>query len=218
MHPPLWAAINTKGGTGKSNGSQSLAAIACLRNIRTILIDGDEQGTSRDWFATRRDSSPLAGLPVVGADRNLSLSKIRTITRGYELAIADTGPRSNEVTKAILVAASLALVPIRPGLADWLALDATIKLMDSADELRASIDLPPLRRVYLVNGIVSRTNVAARFRETMAGVDGELAPESIPTRMAYVEAMAAGEAVSTTHPGSPADLEMRRLFAFLEAR
>src|SRR5437667_983107 len=107
------AVLNQKGGVGKSTISQNLAAAAHLAGKKVLVIDLDKQGTSLDWFASRKDDSKLSGLRVVKADRALSSARLHDLSKGFDIVILDGSPRLSEVARAAAVAADLVLLPIQ---------------------------------------------------------------------------------------------------------
>jgi chromosome partitioning protein len=206
------AVLNQKGGTGKTTLATNLAAASHLEKRRTLLIDVDSQGSALEWSAARIDGSALEGLPVVKADRALPLKRFREMTRDAAVAILDGPARLGEITGAAAVAADVVLVPLRAGPYDLWAASETIALLDAADALRASIDRRPLRRVFVVNGAVARTQLASEA--WIALEHHELAP-TIHERQEFPRAAKAGESVLTTATHSAAAHEIRRLWRAL---
>jgi chromosome partitioning protein len=208
------AVLNQKGGVGKTTLAVNLASASHLSGQRTLVLDLDTQGSAMDWSAARQEGSPLDGLSVARADKALTLPRFRELAAGYDVAILDGPARLGDITCAAAVAADVALVPLRPGLFDWWASPDTLDLLDSADGVRAQLDRPPVRRVFVLNAGDERTRIARAALEALAKI-GELAPVTIAHRVVYIEAVTAGGTVLTVAPDSPAADEVRRLWGWL---
>ena len=100
--------INQKGGVGKSTLATNLAAAAHLAGLSTMILDLDSQGSSFDWFVRRAEGSALDGLAVVKADRELSIPRMREVTKGM------TREETVEVAGIIGLANMLARLSVLP--------------------------------------------------------------------------------------------------------
>jgi chromosome partitioning protein len=206
------AVLNQKGGTGKTTIATHLAAAAHLSGKRTLVLDLDRQGSSFDWYSARVEGSKLDGLAVARTDKALSLPKFRELARGYDVVVCDGPPRLGDVTRSAAVAADVVVIPLRAGPLDWWAASETIEVLDSADEIRTELKRPPVRRLFLLNGVAANTRIMRQALDAIASNGGELAPVTIGNRVAFPESMFTGECVLTTVPGTPAADEINRLF------
>jgi chromosome partitioning protein len=192
---------NQKGGVGKTTLATNLGAAAHLAGHRTIVLDLDPQGSATDWYAARREWSPLEGLTVSRCDRVLTLPRFRELTHGYDVAVIDGPPRLGDILRAAAVAADVVLVPLRPGAFDWWAAAETLTLLDSADAIREQLGRAPARRMFVLNAAAERTRIAKAALEALGQV-GELAPVVIASRVVYASAATWGESVMTVTPVS----------------
>ncbi len=205
------AVLNQKGGAGKTTLATNLAAAAHLLGMRTLLVDMDEQGSSLDWGARRADdTSKLATLAVVKADRALTFPKLQAIGQGYELVVLDGPPRLGDVTRAAACAADVVVLPIQPGPFDLWSVGDTLKLLDAADSIRLQLERPPLRRLFALNRATAGTLIT-RMAEGAIGQAGEIT-SVIHHRVAFPVAASHGESVLTYEPDGAAAHEIRRLF------
>ncbi|WP_437804552.1 ParA family partition ATPase [Sorangium sp. So ce693] len=210
------AVLNQKGGVGKTTLSVNLAAAAHIEGHRTLILDLDAQGSALDWAAVRGESSKLEGLAVAKADRALTVARFRELSQGFGVVVLDGPPRLGDVTRAAALASDVVVIPLRPGPFDWWAASETMGLLDSADGIRTELGKPPVRRLFVLNALDSRTTIGRAAIEALSQY-GEVAPTIAP-RVAFAEAAAAGEAVLTTAPDSAAAAEIRALWAALRAK
>ena len=202
------AVLNQKGGAGKTTLSTSLAAAAHLGAGRTLLVDLDAQGSALDWGAARGDGSRLDGLAVVKADKALALPRFREMSAGYDVVVLDGPPRLGDVTRAAAVAADVVLVPLQASALDLWAVQQTLDLLNAADEIRAELQRPPMRRLFVLNRAIAGTTLA---RQVQALGELELVA-TVHQRIAFPEASAAGESVLTREAEGAAAFEVRRLW------
>jgi chromosome partitioning protein len=212
--PFVLAVLSQKGGVGKTTLSLNLGAAAHLSQRRTLILDCDPQGSSFQLFCARGDASGLAGLAVARADRALSLPKFRELAKGYEVVILDGPPRLGDVTRAAAAAADVVLIPARPSAIDTWACSDTLDVLDSADDIRAQLGRPALRRVIVINAAPPRSRTLDRARSALRDA-AELADVEVGNRVVFAAAAATGESVLTAAPHSRAAEEVRRLWSTL---
>jgi len=209
----LIAVLNQKGGAGKTTLATNLAAAAHLAGRRTTLLDLDRQGSAFDWYKARTDGSKLDGLAVCRADKALTLPKLRELGRGADVVVCDGPPRLGDVTRAAAVAADLIIIPLRPGGYDLWACDETMELLDSADEIRMSVERRAAPRIIVLNGASPRTRAFAHVADALAKEQRSACPVVIHNLTAFAECVPFGEAVMTMFPGSKAAREIEALYA-----
>lgn len=206
--------VNQKGGVGKSTIATNLVATAHLAGRRALLIDLDRQGSALDWHAARGEASRLQGIAVVRYDRPLTLPRFREIAAGCDFVVLDGPPQVGDITRSAAVVADWVIIPSQPSGFDLWAVSATLDAIDQADAIRAQLELPPVRRLFVINRAIPGTLLARQAPEALAE-RGELAEAMLCQRVAYAEAAAAGESVMTTQPAGPAAEEIRRLYRAL---
>ena len=104
-----------KGGSGKSTIAVNLAVARASRH-KVLLVDGDDQESTSDWYAERKsvypDLSPnLDFMKVAGKSARDRL--LATADR-YDTVIVDTGGRDTVTQRAVLSVADLLLIPFQP--------------------------------------------------------------------------------------------------------
>jgi len=111
-----------KGGAGKSTLTAHLSACAHAAGRRCLLIDADPQGSVTLWHSLRPDREPQLQSATRGIDRALAYAAID----GYEWAFIDTAPTMWVVVQEAIRAATLVVIPARPGFFDLNAVRETV--------------------------------------------------------------------------------------------
>ena len=99
---------NQKGGVGKSTLSTNAADYLHRQGFKTLLIDADPQGTTNDW-AARRDEMPF---PVMALARNNMAQEILGHAVNYDHVVIDGPPRAEALSRAVIIASDLIVIPI----------------------------------------------------------------------------------------------------------
>jgi chromosome partitioning protein len=221
--------LSHKGGVGKTTIATNIASAAHLAGLRTILVDGDTQGSAFDWFVARAKGSPLHGLAVVKADKPLPAEQFKDIAKGYEFVVWDGPPRIDAMTRAAAVNSDLVLLPLRAGPLEFWALEQTIKLLADAADIRKQTRRPPMRCMLMLNVVPPRAKLVGQMRDAIAkhldnfreatGGPFELLELSIGNRVAFPNAMFTGGSVLTVEDDTdPAACEeVRALFEAVKA-
>jgi chromosome partitioning protein len=168
------------------------------------VIDMDRQASAFDWAAARGDGSVLDGLAVVKADRALPLPRFREIARGFEYVFLDGPPRLGDVTESAAVAADIVVLPIQPGPFDFWAVAETLESLDRADQIRAQLARPAVRRVFVVNRSSAITRLAREAEVGLNATGAELAGV-VHQRVAFPDCAARGESVMSSRGSAAAD-------------
>jgi chromosome partitioning protein len=210
------AVLNQKGGVGKTTLATNLAAAAHVDGRRSLLVDMDVQGSAAEWYTARADASRLAGLVVVKMDRRLTVPKFRELASGYEFIVLDGPPRLDEVTCSAAVAADVVVIPVSPGPFDLWATSSTLATLDRADEIRAQLDRPPVRRAFVVNRAEVGTTLTRDTPEALAAT-GEVLDVVVHQRIVFKRAALAGESVLTFGGDDTAADEIRDLYKSIAA-
>jgi chromosome partitioning protein len=118
------AFASRKGGAGKSTLAAHLAVHAHAPNRPCLLIDDDPQGSLTLW----NELSPESALPLKSVDRDLNHIIKKAKRAGVEWVFIDTPPNNSASVIDAIEAATLVVIPCRPGLFDIDAVQETIAL------------------------------------------------------------------------------------------
>lgn len=211
------AVLNQKGGVGKTTLAVNLAAAAHVDGRKTLIVDMDQQGSAAEWYSARADESPLAGLVVVKMDRRLTVPKFRELASGYDFVVLDCPPRLDDVSSSAAVAADVVVIPVSPGPFDLWATSSTLATLDRADEIRAQLDRPAVRRIFVVNRAEVGTTLTRETPEVLAD-RGDVLDTVIHQRIAFKRSALAGESVLTAGGDQAAEVEIRSLYKAVSGR
>lgn len=159
-----------KGGVGKSTTTIALASAWHRGGKQVVIVDADEQGTVADWCQQSdlaeglTDGESVEHRPDVltAPDGKAILRKVPEVAQGSDHVLIDCPPRLGRITRAALVVADVALIPIGPGGADAWPLRRTLVLLEEARKVN-----PRLQVFYLLSKFDPRTVDEASIREAL---------------------------------------------------
>jgi MinD-like ATPase involved in chromosome partitioning or flagellar assembly len=122
------AFASRKGGAGKSTLVAHLAAHMHKPTRPCLLIDDDPQGSLTLWNELRGQAS----LPLKIVKRGIGQIVKKAKQKGVEWVLIDTPPKSSASVVEAIEAATLVIIPCRPGLFDIDAVQETIALARQA--------------------------------------------------------------------------------------
>ena len=116
------AFASRKGGSGKSTLAAHLAAHVHRPSRPCLLFDEDPQGSLTLWNKLRKDD--VLPLKIVKRDITDTLRKAKR--DGVEWVFIDTPPNMSVSVSEAIRAATLVIIPCRPGVFDLVAVQETI--------------------------------------------------------------------------------------------
>jgi chromosome partitioning protein len=195
-----------KGGAGKTTLCAHLAALAHRQGKRCQVIDGDPQGSLALCNRLRSDALPFATAER-GIDRAVALAQVA----GTEWVFIDTSPTMWVVVQEAIRAATLLLIPARPGFLDLDAVRETVKCARDRNKPYAVVlNACPVKR---------DEREAPAVAQARAYLDREGVPVfagQISHRAAFSFTLAAGGSVAETDESSLAAAEIMKLWAAVE--
>jgi chromosome partitioning protein len=112
-----------KGGSGKSTLAAHLGSYMAEHSRPTLLIDADPQGSLALWHRVRGSRD----LPLHVGTKHLAATLAKARRVGAEWVLVDTPPNAEAPVTEAIWHADLVVIPMRPGLFDVDAVQATIK-------------------------------------------------------------------------------------------
>lgn len=202
------AFLGEKGGAGKSTLAVNVAAELTARGRRVLLVDADPQGTAITWASVALEPGKAPTTIAIGDNLRAALP---SAAAGFTDTVIDLPGRSSKRAVGALMLSDVAVIPCGPSPADAWALAPTVELVGEAREVRAEL------RAVLVLNRADRTSIGASTREAIAGIGLPVLKASVGDRVAFREALAAGQGVTAYASASPAASEIRELVDELEA-
>jgi chromosome partitioning protein len=201
------AFASRKGGSGKSTLAAHLAAYVHKPTRPCLLIDSDPQGSLTLWHALRQTGEP----PLKTTQRAIPDIVKAAKRDGVEWVFIDTAPNmSGSVTDAIR-AATLVVIPARPGVFD---IDAVKETVQFARELRKPyavvINAAPPKRQDVESPTVTQA------RESLTSMKVPVWNGQITQRANFSLSLAEGEGAKEFDADSQAASEIARLWAAIE--
>src|SRR6266508_522311 len=196
-----------KGGAGKSTLTAHLVACAYAVGCCCLVIDADPQGSLTLWHARRADGQPPLQSAVRGIERALAFA----MTEGYAWVLIDTAPTMWVVVQEAIRAATLVLIPARPGFLDLAAVRETVKVARERDKPYAVVlNACPVKRGAKEAPAVAQSR--AWFEKNGIPVwSGQ-----ISQRAGFVLSLAHGASAAEGGAESLATAEMARLWTAVE--
>lgn len=200
------ALTGQKGGVGKSTVAIALAAELLARGRKVLLVDADPQGTVRTWGDVASEAGhPLPTIVAMGATMHRP-EQLSRVAVGYDTVVIDCPPRHGEIQRSALMAADIALLPCGPSAADAWALTTSVELVADARALRTD-----LYAGILITRKQGRTALGKGARDVLAASGLPVLATEIGYRVAFAEALGAGQGVTAYAPRDLAAEEIRSL-------
>jgi chromosome partitioning protein len=196
-----------KGGAGKSTLTAHLAALCHQTGHRTIVIDADPQGSLTLWHSLRPERQPDLRSGARGIDRALAMAMVE----GYEWAFIDTAASMWVVAQEAIRAATLVLIPARPGFFDLNAVRETVAAASERNK--------PYAVVLNASPVKRDEKEAPAMVQSRAFFDTLGIPVwagQVSQRTGFVLTLAAGASISEVAPESAAGNEMSGLWSAVE--
>jgi chromosome partitioning protein len=196
-----------KGGAGKTTLTAHLAAFAHGQGRRCVVIDADPQGSLTLWHSLRPDQA----LPLMTAERGIDRSLALAMVAGAEWVFVDTAPTMWVVVQEAIRAATLVVIPARPGFLDLAAVRETVKVSRERNKPYAVVlNACPVKRDDKEAPAVAQSRIYLD-RHAIPVWSGQ-----ISQRASFGVTLAAGASSGEADSGSLAAAEIARLWTAVE--
>lgn len=190
--------LSEKGGVGKSTIAVNLATAFHLDDADVLLVDADPQATARDWGAASDDADVP---PVAGVDRGSVADDVPRLGERFDLVVIDGAPRLESLYVEAVQTSDLVLVPVRPSAADIWSAETIIQVC-------RAYNTPAC---FVVSAQVVGTALADGVQASLESFDVPVLDARTSQRVAYTEALGAGQSVLQYDPTGKAADEVRAL-------
>lgn len=202
----IFALAGQKGGVGKSTVAVSVAAELVARKLKVLLVDADPQGTARTWGDVASEQGhPLPTIVAMGATMHRP-EQLPRVAGGYDHVVIDCPPRHGEIQRSALMVADAVVLPCGPSAADAWALASSVELIAEARALR-----PALGAFILITRKQMHTAISKGARDVLAQSGIPVLATELGYRVAFAEAVGAGQGPTTYAPKDAAAAEIRAL-------
>ena len=198
------AFINQKGGVGKTTLAINVAGAMAKRGLKVLLVDADPQQSALDWSGVRGEASPFA---IVAMAKPIIHKELPGIEVGFDHVIIDSPPSVHQLTRSIIGAADLVVVPVQPSPYDVWAAETLLGLIDEA----SSVVNPDLKTAFVINRKISNTAIGRDVASSLESYGKPVFRSEICQRVGFAESAAQGKTVVELDPKSPASLEIEAL-------
>lgn len=207
-----------KGGVAKTTLAIHLAAEACRKGRRAVIVELDRQGTASQWSKKRPYTADSTDL-LKGVDRpkvppevvQVDAARLETALSalaeaGVSLVVIDLpGTHSPAVTPAIR-AADLALIPARPNDTDIAASGETL----------ATVQRLGKRYAYVLTYLPSKGSRELEARDALEEEGHTVAPGGLGQLTDFADAISAGKTVQELKSNGKAAEQVRALWRWIE--
>jgi len=186
--PRTVALVNPKGGSGKTTIAVHLAVAAHRDGRDVCLVDADPQGSVLDWHRQTGDGYDGPEVRTVNSGNNRSVSgQIHDAGATTDAVFVDSPARLGERTGAVLTAADLALVPVRPsGLDLW----GTAEFLEVLDKHIGR----GLSAAFVASQSDVRTSLSDELEDALSGLGLPLL-DGLTLRVSYARSLSEGRTV-----------------------
>jgi chromosome partitioning protein len=202
------AILSRKGGTGKTTLALHLAVAAYAGGRSTLLVDLDRQRSAVVWKRQRAFSGPRVIDCKPGALFTMQQAASRIET---DLVVIDTSPSGDDDADQAARAANLCLIVLRPNFLDLKAVEASAEMVHRLKRPACFVinQAPPRRGGHESAAIAETVEVLERYNLPIA-------PIGLRSRIAYQRALETGQVAQELEPDSPASVEIKSLWRWVE--
>jgi chromosome partitioning protein len=199
----ITAFLNQKGGVGKTTLSVSVATTLALKKKQVLLIDADPQHGALNW-QSHREAEPL--FPIVGLPTDKLHREVSAHTPNYDHIIIDSPPRLESISRSIILASDLILIPVQPSPHDIWSAAAVIELIEQASTFKEN-----LKTAFIVNRKITNTALGRDVFTALQNYPIPVLKTAVCQRVAFAESAASGQSVPETDPRSSAAREIESI-------
>lgn len=198
------ALATSKGGVGKSTLARGLAAHWFALGRKPALIDADPTATLSKRY---NPHGPLGAVPVIPEPEELVAQVIEELHARHTPVIVDTAGFRSRTTISALVAADLAIIPLKPAAEDLDCAIATYELIREINDTPERGDRP-IRATMILTMTIRGTVIARHVRSQLEAAGYPLLRAEMPHRVAYPEAAIEGLSPGIVDPDGAAARDM----------
>jgi len=180
--------LNQKGGTGKTTLAVNIVREYTKRNIKTLLVDTDGQGSALRWHEeSGGELIDLTCLPLTTLDKD-----IKKFKELYSRIIVDGVPNvASKITVSSIIAANIILIPVQPSPYDIWATEDLVRLIKERIEMTEG----KLKAAFVVSRRIKGTKIGSEIVEQLTSFQFPIFLHGTYQRVEYAKAVQEGRTV-----------------------
>ena len=204
--PKIISVANQKGGCGKTTLATNLAAMLNISGRRAVLVDADNQPSSKRWGQRRPEE--VVEVPVRGLEDDENLLEVVNDLRGeYPRVIIDAGGRLQLRAVQSVMLSDLTVIPVIPVAEDMASTSEFVKT------ILATVSATKRTRAVIVPNGYRGTALHKQALTAFSRLGPAVTKSSLGYRTAYQEAYSTGLCVVEMDERSVAAGEIIELFS-----
>ena len=198
------AVVNQKGGVGKTTVAINLAAAIAQQRKNILLVDGDPQGSLKNWFQSVTKEQPFNVLTIF---ESALLDEMPEFQDQKPQIIIDCPPTFNKISQTVLSGIKLALIPVTPSPLDIWSAKATVEMLTEAQ-----IDNSRLKARFLISRKIVNTKLGDSVKEALAQYKVPVLKTEITQRVSLQNSLMAGKNIFQFAPQGESAFEFESLY------
>lgn len=128
--------------------------------------------------------------PVVGLPKSTVHKEVNLIKQDYDHIIIDGPPRVTDLTRSVIMAADVVLIPVQPSPYDIWAANEVVSLVDESRIFKENI-----KAAFVINRKIANTAIGRDVGQALTQYSLPTFSANITQRVVFAEAAAQGRAV-----------------------
>ncbi len=205
----LVAFSSEKGGAGKTVSSTAVATCWHEQGLKTLLVDLDRQGTSRDW-KTAAEQLGVDAPNVIAMGEGFE-DDLPALAATYDRVVIDAPGAYGRLMAGCLSIVDVFLIPVRPGFPDLWSTLKTYKLAERAMQRREE-----LKAFAMLTQLDRRETISKKLRPWLEERMIPVLDASFGRRTEFSYALGQGMGPTNYAPDGVAAKEVRALCSSLD--